>query len=213
MATVLQIALATLNRAKEEPAVPRGFGTGQTEQRAAPGSNGRYQSPGNRPDDRRAYAQPQGGFNGYDSRRYARPYAFVPYRPFHFVRPYYSFRARLNIGLGLWLCFSVPYPWSYFGDYRPRVYGSYPGGYYGMSPGVQYYGGLSFDIQPSDADLYVDGEYVGMVGTFTPYGEPLTLTPGVHRIAIVRDGFRTMEWDVRIEPGQVMPYRGVMKPW
>jgi hypothetical protein len=61
-----------------------------------------------------------------------------------------------------------------------------------------------------DADLYVDGEYVGPVGTFTPYGEPLTLWPGVHRIAIVRDGFRTMEWEVAVQPGRVVPYRGML---
>ena len=75
---------------------------------------------------------------------------------------------------------------------------------------VQLYGGLSFDIQPADADLYVDGEYVGSVGTFTPYGEPLTLYPGVHRIAIVREGFRTMEFEVAVQPGQVIPYRGML---
>ena len=69
-------------------------------------------------------------------------------------------------------------------------------------------GGISFDIQPSDADVFVDGEYVGPVANFTAYSEPLTLTPGVHRIAIQREGFRSMEWDVTIEPGQVIPYRG-----
>ena len=194
-------------------AVPRGSVNGPTAQRAVPPRNDRYQSPGYRSDDRRGYGQSQGGYGARYSRPYVRPYNFVPYRSFHFSRPYYSFRARLNTGFGLWLGFSVPYPWAYFGDYRPRVYGYCPDGYYGVAPGVSYYGGASFDIQPTDADLYVDGEYVGMVGTFTPYGEPLTLMPGVHRIAIVRDGFRTMEWDVRIEPGQVIPYRGALVPW
>jgi hypothetical protein len=165
----------------------------------------------------------RGGYGPYYSGPYVRPYDFRPCRPYVFSRPYYSFRARLNLGFGLWIGFTVPYPWSYFGDYRPRVYGYYNDGYYGGSyyndgyygaaPGLQYYGGLSFDIQPSDADLWVDGEYVGMVETFTPYGEPLTLLPGVHRIAIVRQGFRTMEWDVTVEPGLVIPYRGVMEPW
>ena len=88
--------------------------------------------------------------------------------------------------------------------------------YYGIEPymakpAVSVYGGVSFDIQPSDADLFIDGEYVGTVGTFSPTGEPLTLTPGEHRIAIQRDGYRPMEWDVTIEPGQVIPYRGVME--
>jgi hypothetical protein len=113
----------------------------------------------------------------------------------------------------VWLGVSVPYPWAYFGAYRPRVYGDNHRGYYGVAPGVRQYGGLSFDIQPADADLFIDGEYVGSVGTFTPYGEPLTLWPGVHRIAIVRTGFRTMEWEIAVQPGQVIPYRGMLAQW
>jgi hypothetical protein len=80
-----------------------------------------------------------------------------------------------------------------------------------VAPGVPVYGGVSFDIQPGDAELYVDDEYVGTIGSFTPNGEPLTLTPGQHRIVVQRDGFRSMEWDVTIQPGQVIPYRGEME--
>jgi hypothetical protein len=173
-------------------------------------SNGGNQSPGPRYDDRRGYAQPGGGYGRDGYRGYVRPPHFQPYRPFYFSRPYYGFRPHLHIGFGVWLGAPVPYPWAYFGAYRPRVYGFYDQAYFGVAPGVQQYGGLSFDIQPSDADLFVDGEYVGPVGTFTPYGEPLTLYPGVHRIAIVRDGFRTMEWEVAVQPGQVIPYRGML---
>jgi hypothetical protein len=178
-------------------------------------SNGGNQAQGPRWDDRRGYAQPGGGYGRYGYRGYVRPPHFQPYRPYYFSRPYYGFRPHLHIGFGVWLGAPVPYPWAYFGTYRPRVYGFsgqeyYGRTYVGVAPVVQQYGGLSFDIQPSDADLFVDGEYVGPVGTFTPYGEPLTLWPGVHRIAIVRDGFRTMEWEVAIQPGQVIPYRGML---
>jgi hypothetical protein len=173
-------------------------------------SNGGNQVQGPRYDDRRGYAQPGGGYGRFGYRGYVRPPHFQPYRPFYFSRPYYGFRPHLHIGFGVWLGAPVPYPWAYFGTYRPRGYGFYDQVYFGVAPGVRQYGGLSFDIQPSDADLYVDGEYVGPVGTFTPYGEPLTLWPGVHRIAIVRDGFRTMEWEVAVQPGQVVPYRGML---
>jgi len=190
------------------------YGGGQIGRSAVPRANDRFQSPGFRDGGRVGSARPRGGF---ESHRYVRPRYFEAYRPFYFSRPYYSFRARLNFGFGLWLGFSVPYPWTYYyGGYRPRLYGYgyYPGSsYYYAEPGVNSYGGLSFEIQPSDADLFVDGEYVGQVGSFTPYGEPLTLMAGVHRIAIVRDGYQTLEWDVTVEPGQVLPYRGVMEPW
>ena len=159
-------------------AMPRGAGYGDKSQRAASrgyGSSGRYQSQGPRYDDRRGYAQPGSAYGRYGYRGYVRPPHFQPYRPFYFSRPYYGFRPHLHIGFGVWLGAPVPYPWAYFGTYRPRVYGLYDQGYFGVAPAVQLYGGVSFDIQPSDADLFVDGEYVGSVGTFTPYGEPLTL--------------------------------------
>jgi hypothetical protein len=196
--------------------MPRGAGYGEHSQRAASrgyggsGGSGGYQSQGPRYDDRRGYAQPGSAYGRYGYRGYVRPPHFQPYRPYYFSRPYYGFRPHLHIGFGVWLGAPVPYPWAYFGTYRPRVYGLHDQGYFGVAPAVQLYGGVSFDIQPSDADLFVDDEYVGSVGTFTPYGEPLTLYPGVHRIAIVRDGFRTMEWEVAIQPGQVIPYRGML---
>ncbi|HOG28252.1 MAG TPA: PEGA domain-containing protein [Vicinamibacterales bacterium] len=200
----------------------------RTAPRAIPGAS----TQGYRSDAGRVYDQRRGGAYGargyasynriirYDGRRYARPRTFVPYRPYYFSRSYYAFRPRLNIGFGLWLGYSVRYPWSwYYGGYAPRVYGYgygygyVPGQVYYADRGPDYYGGLSFDIEPSDADLYIDGEYVGEVGQFSPYGEPLTLVPGVHRIAIVRDGYMTLEWDVEVEAGMVLPYHGVMEPW
>jgi hypothetical protein len=191
---------------------------GDAARRPATRGYGGYQAQGPRYDDRRGYAQPGGGYGRDEAYRYVRPPHYRPYRPYYFSRPYYGFRPHLHIGFGVWLGVSVPYPWAYFGTYMPRVYGSYGLGdygrtYIGVAPGVQQYGGLSFDIQPSDADLFVDDEYVGTVGTFTSYGEPLTLWPGVHRIAIVRDGFRTMEFEVMVQPGQVIPYRGMLARW
>ena len=180
---------------------------------AGPRSNSGDQSPASHADDRRGYQQNAGAYGRSHTRGYVRPPHFQPYRPLSFSRPYYGFRPHVHIGFGVWLGVSVPFPWAYFGPYVPRVYGYYDPGYYGVAVGVRQYGGLSFDMQPADADLYVDGEYVGYVGTFTPYGEPLTLWPGVHRIAIVRDGFRTMEWEVTVQPGQVIPYRGTLARW
>lgn len=211
-------------------AVPRGGDSRQySGAPTAPRAGAGVRSPGYQSGDRRGYDQPRGGFDSrsyasrggavrYDGRRYARPRAYTPYRPHYFSRSYYAFRPRTNIGFGLWLGYSVNYPWSwYYGGYRPRLYGYWdgyvPGSVYYADRDMDYYGGLSFDIQPSDADLYIDGEFVGEVGLFTAYGEPLTLVPGWHRIAIVRDGYQTIEWEVEVEAGMVLPYHGVMEPW
>jgi hypothetical protein len=145
----------------------------------------------------------------YYSRPYARSYSYAPYRPYYFPRPYYSFRPHLSIGFGLWIGYPVAYPYAYLRGYSPRVYGYYPDGPYSGS----VYGGVSFDIRPFDADVFVDGEFVGRTGDFTPGTAPLTLTPGGHHIAIQRDGYRSMEWDLTIQPGQVVPYRGDMRPF
>ena len=45
-------------------------------------------------------------------------------------------------------------------------------------------GGVSFEITPSTAQVFIDGSYVGTVGEFTPTTQPIGLTPGRHRIEI-----------------------------
>ena len=67
------------------------------------------------------------------------------------------------------------------------------------------------DSRPSSADVFVDGQYVGPVGNFGSDTEPLTLAIGQHRIAIQREGYRPLEWDVTIEAGMVIPYRGTLE--
>ncbi len=159
------------------------------------------------------YAQPNHGQPRYSRPYYSgRPYGYVPYRPYYFPRPYYSFHPHLSIGFGVWIGDPVPYPYGYLGTYTPPVYGYYPNGAY-VGSSVSVYGGVSFDIQPSDAEAFVDGQYVGTVGDFGAYAAPLTLTPGQHHIMVQRDGFRPMEWDVVVQPGQVIPYRGAMQAY
>jgi len=69
---------------------------------------------------------------------------------------------------------------------------------------------MSFEIQPSDAQLYVDGRYVGTVGQFSPTSQPLGLTAGRHHIRITAPGYRSMEFDADIAAGEVLPYQGAL---
>jgi hypothetical protein len=133
---------------------------------------------------------------------------YVPYRPHYFARSYFTFRPRLSIGFGFWLGYPVAYPYAYLGTYVPRVYGRV-----GVVAPVSVYGGLSFEISPWDAAVFVDGEYAGTVGNYPPNAPPLTLTPGLHRIEIQAEGYRPMTWDVTIVPGQVIPWQGAMQPY
>ena len=70
------------------------------------------------------------------------------------------------------------------------------------------FGGVSFDISPASATVYVDGESAGTVTDFSATRAPLTLSPGEHHIDIVAPGYRTMSFDVTTNAGEVIPYKG-----
>jgi hypothetical protein len=72
-------------------------------------------------------------------------------------------------------------------------------------------GGVSFEISPGTAEVFIDGSYVGTAGEFTPTTQPLGLTPGRHRIEIRAQGYRTMNFDADVVAGQVIPYQGAME--
>lgn len=172
---------------------------------------------------------------------------WYPYRSYgpriRYAVPYYSFRPRLSIGLGLWAGFPVPYPalgyaapYGYPPAYRypapypypvpyPVPYGSSypaqgypsqgypaqaPAGSVAVDPGT--YGGVSFQITPDDAEVWVDGGYAGRANEFGPNVQPLTLTPGMHRVELRAPGFLLLSFDVTITPGQVLPYQGALQP-
>jgi hypothetical protein len=72
-------------------------------------------------------------------------------------------------------------------------------------------GGISFDITPSTAQVYVEGQYVGLVRDFSPTSQPLTLSPGRHHVEIRLVGYQTMTFDTEVTAGQVVPYQGTMQ--
>jgi hypothetical protein len=80
-----------------------------------------------------------------------------------------------------------------------------------ISPSQPNTGGMSFEIQPSDAQVYVDGRYVGTVGQYSPTSQPLGLTTGRHHIRITAPGYRAMEFDADIVSGEVLPYQGTLE--
>src|SRR3954471_7643314 len=176
-------------------------------------------------------------------------------------RPYYSFRPRVSLGVGLWMGYPVPYP--YYGSpypYAPQygapyAYGApapnypssnypssnypssnYPSSNYPSSnypsqnypsqnypssnypaqrqaPSVgvqgsraQSEGGISFEITPENAEVFVDGSYVGTAGEFGPAAQPLDVAPGRHRVEVRAPGYRTTTFDADVQPGQVIPF-------
>ena len=145
---------------------------------------------------------------------------YSSYRPVY--RPYYTFRPRVRLGFGIWVGYPVRYPHYAYG-YPYPVYSypytpSYPYTYSNpvsiySSPGTAPagYGGLSFDIRPPQASVYIDGRYVGLVSQFAPDQPPLWLAPGRHHVEIREPGFEIIAFDVDIAPGQVIPYHGDLR--
>lgn len=108
-----------------------------------------------------------------------------------------------------------PYPSTGYPSDPGPAYPQYPtgSGSVGVQPGSgqQNMGGVSFDITPVTAEVFIDGTFAGTVGQFTSTSQPLGLAQGQHRIEIRAAGYRTIDFDANIVPGQVIPYQGTME--
>ncbi len=195
----------------------REYGAPRGEVRGAPPARGYAAAPrrgyGPRPEARYGYAGPRSYGYAHTAPRYYghSGYVVAPYRP-RFEHPYYAFRPHTHIGFGLWLGFGVPYPTAYLAAYPPPVWGWY-GGRFCVVPGARVYGGISFDVAPDWAPVYVDGAYVGVASDYGPYAQPLTLVPGLHRVMISVGGYRPIMWNVTVAAGQVIPFRGGLEAY
>jgi len=73
-------------------------------------------------------------------------------------------------------------------------------------------GGVSVDIMPSNAQISVEGVFVGTVEDLSAANAPFALAPGDHYIEVRLPGYRTASVDVTIVAGEVTPLRGVLEP-
>jgi hypothetical protein len=132
------------------------------------------------------------------------------YNYYYYPRRYYPYGYG---AFGLGYFYYDPYTW-----YPPSYYSGYYGGsYYGGSGG--YYGGffdegeLRLSVSPRYADVYVDGYFAGRVDDFDGTFQSLKLESGPHHIQIVAQGFAPLDFDVRIEQGRKITYRGALVPY
>jgi len=197
-------------RQENRPTVNRGLYDGRRDGRYD--SRGRFENRGQY-DPRVGRAVPRG--NVIVRPRVDRPIIVSPRyygprgyysAPYYGYRPY-TFRPRTHIAFGVYLGYPVPYAYAY--PYPVTVYGyGGPAAPVVVGPGSPYYGGVSLEITPNNAEVYVDGEYAGLVQDFDGTRQPLTLTAGTHHLEISADGFEPLVMDVNVNPGEVLPYRG-----
>jgi hypothetical protein len=144
---------------------------------------------------------------GYGHGYYGSGYGY--YRPGFYVRPF-AFRPQFSIGFGLYAGYPVPWAWDY--SYPVTVYGyAAPPNQVVVGPNTTQYGAITFEISPTDADIYIDGNYAGKASDFDPSRQPMTLAVGTHHVQVVAQGFQPLSFDVGVQPGQVIPYRGTLQ--
>ena len=73
-------------------------------------------------------------------------------------------------------------------------------------------GDLRLDVKPKDAQVYVDGYYVGIVDDFSGRYQRLNLAPGPHHVELRATGYELLAFDVNSEPRQTVDYRGNLTP-
>lgn len=196
-----------------QQSAPQHFG-GPRPSAPAPTPQPRFSAPQQTAPQR--YQAPQYAASRYEAPRYASPryeapryvsprYSSRVYVPTY--RPYYTFRSRFSIGIGLFIGYPVAYPSWYAFPYRTFGYYSYPG-YINAGPAYESYGAVSFDVNPIEAAVFVDGTYMGVVADFCPTEQPLTLSAGRHRIELTAEGFVPQLFDITVSPGLVLPLQG-----
>jgi hypothetical protein len=109
----------------------------------------------------------------------------------------------------------------YYGAGFGLGYGGYGGGgYYGGNPygssGSGSYshagtGSLRLKIKPRNAEVYIDGYFVGTVDQFDGTFQKLKVDAGTHRIEIRAEGRESSHIDVVVAPGETITYEGQLK--
>jgi PEGA domain len=160
-----------------------------------------------------------GGYGYYGHARYIHPRigGFYPYRPY-----YYPYRPGITVGFYAGFGYgypyyygAYPYAYPYYGSYGyPYPYGGYPyaaagygapapQSYVSAQPGVAY-GGIRIEGAPKDAQVFADGNYVGVVEDFDGPVRHLNLPSGSHQIEIRPNGMQPIAFDVNVQAGQTM---------
>jgi len=148
------------------------------------------------------------------------------YAPVHYDRWARQYYRWSPIGFAPWSLIygSIGFAnFGYYGAYGPNPwYGNYGFGYgnYGYGPGPyslwqpsgSEIGGIRLRVTPRDAQVFVDGNYAGIVDDFDGSFQSLRLEQGGHKIEIHMPGFEDLELDVHVQPGKTITLSEQLRP-
>ena len=177
----------TWQPSKPAPRDDSGSGWRSNNPRPSPGSPppGTYDGTGgdrHRPDHRGGYRHRPRYYGGY-----------------YYGSPWYP-------GWGLfWDFYGYPYYWG-------RGWSPYYGYTTSYGSSVSGMGALDCDINPEDAQIYLDGKYVGICDDYDGFPEYLWLEKGTYDVAFYRPGFQTIARQYTIYAGLVTDVEDRMVP-
>ena len=96
----------------------------------------------------------------------------------------------------------------FYGGWYPPVYSAYP--VYGY--GYGYWSAARLEIKPKEAQVYLDGYYVGVVDQFDGIFQRLDVPTGAHEIAVYLPGFHTYRQRVLFRPGETYHFKAILQP-
>jgi PEGA domain len=103
--------------------------------------------------------------------------------------------------------FSGWYPaYPFYGAYP--IYPPYPGGYwYGRR-----YASARIQVTPKQAEVYLDGYYVGQVDDFDGVFQRLDVPPGEHELEVYLQGYRPYRQKTLFRPGEGYKFQAALEP-
>jgi len=118
----------------------------------------------------------------------------------------------VGVGIGYPIYGFPAYAYPYF--YDPFWWG-YPGwGGYQYYPSRYYYPGadLRIQVQPKDAEVYLDGYLVGTVDNFDGVFQRLQVPLGEHEVTIYSPTYHSFRERMLFRPGESYKIKNVMQP-
>ena len=146
-------------------------------------------------------------------------YGYGYYDPYYGSRRYTSWWSPYGYGYGLGYfaydpyMFGGGYPYGPGGGYGPG-YESYGAGGGGGSYGTTHtgeVGSIRLKVKPSNAQVYIDGYYVGVIDSFDGAFQKLGIETGTHKVEVRAEGYETAQFEVMVMPGETITYKGELK--
>jgi len=71
---------------------------------------------------------------------------------------------------------------------------------------------VRLDVEPNDAQVYIDSFYTGVVDDFDGVFQHLALRAGPHLVEVRKTGFVSLAVELNLYPGESITYRRTMEP-